>query len=534
MTWLMVSPWAPYRDGIASYAQQEVRHLRAAGHDVTVLSPLPSAAHHHLRLGGATGAVRLARHGAGYDRVIVQFGPELLFGQCRTGAERVAVWAALAALARTTDLELRIHEIEYDRLEQSRAEAAMARTVVGSAHAVTVHTEAEHRALLERLGPVAGRISVVAHGRHFSSQVDLSPLEAKAELGLDPDRLTLLCIGFLQHHKGFDLAIEALAVATLDDADLHIVGSGRIDHPEIAQYVSQLRAMADRSAGVTLHEGYVSDELFDRWLLAADVVVLPYREIWSSGVVERARLFDKPIIASDLPQLRDQLPADAIVCGGVGELADAMAAVARRLAGAVGPEPTAATGDGLEASSGAATVSRSSADATASTTWDVDRHKPDRSSLQRQIEARAGGHRAGTGPAITGPLPPRLGSSARVGVTGEGSVGSAMAMTGPIRPATRHLEDLGSYQRPPATSLRPLVGPLKQSVETLTNWQIDPLTRRIEDLHQATVEAVLELEARVQRLETVHRQEAEGGQDQPCEYSSPVASDSSARRSSDI
>ncbi len=522
MTWLMVSPWAPYRDGIASYAQQEVRHLRAAGHDVTVLSPLPSAAHHHLRLGGAPGAFRLARHGAGYERVIVQFGPELLFGHCRTGAERVAVWAALAALARTTDLELRIHEIEYERLERSRAEATMARIVLGSAHAVTVHTEAEHRALLERLGPAARRISVVAHGRHFSSQVDLSPMEAKAELGLEPDRLTLLCIGFLQHHKGFDLAIEALAVANLDDADLHIVGSGRIDHPEIAQYVAQLRAMADRSAGVTLHEGYVSDELFDRWLLAADVVVLPYREIWSSGVVERARLFDKPIIASDLPQLRDQLSADSMVCGGVGELADAMAAVARRLAGGVGPVSTT-TGDGLETASGAATGSRSSGDATGSTTWDVDRPKPDRSSLQRQIEARAGRQRAVTGAAITGPLPPRLGSATRVGVADGGSVGSAMAMTEPTRPAARHLEDLGSYQRPPATSLRPLVGPLKQSVETVTNWQIDPLTRRIEDLHQATVDAVLELEARMQRLEAVHRQEAEGGQDQPCEYSSPVA-----------
>lgn len=533
MTCLMVSPWAPYRDGIASYAQQEVRQLRAAGHDVTVLSPLPSAAHHHLSLGGVPGAARLARHGAGYGRVIVQFGPELLFGRCRSGAERVAVWAALATLAKTTDLELRIHEIEYDRLEQSRAEAAMARTVVGWAHAVTVHTEAEHRALLERLGPVAERVSVVAHGRHFTSRVDLSPGEAKAELGLDPERLTLLCIGFLQHHKGFDLAIEALALAQLSDAELHIVGSGRIDHPDIAGYVQRLRTMADGSDNVTLHEGYVSDELFDRWLLAADAVVLPYREIWSSGVVERARLFDKPVIASDLPQLRDQLPADALVCRGIGDLADAMAAVAHRFDGDSRPGSPGGLDDGAEAVSGYESGPRQSVEAIESTVWDVDRRKPDRPSLQRQIEARAGGERATARPAITGPLPPRLVSTARAGSTLPRH-GSAAADIGPGRSASPHLQNLGSYQRPPATSARPLIGPLKQSIRALTNWQIDPLTRRVEDLHQATVEAVLELESRLERLEAVLRQEAEGGQDRTCEYSSPVASGSSGRRSSDI
>lgn len=526
MTWLMVSPWAPYRDGIASYAQQEVRHLRAAGHEVTVLSPLPSAAHRHLPLGGAPGAVRLARHGAGYERVIVQFGPELLFGRCRTGAERIAVWAALAALARTTDLELRIHEIEYDRLERSRAEATMARTVVASSGAVTVHTEAERQALVQRLGPVAERISVVAHGRHFTPQVDLSPPQAKAELGLDPDRLTLLCIGFLQHHKGFDLAVQAHAMAQLPDADLHIVGSGRIDHPEIADYVERLRTMADTSANVTLHEGYVSDERFDRWLLAADVVVLPYREIWSSGVVERARLFNKPIISSDLPQLRDQLPADAIVCRHVGELADAMTTLASRWRGRTGQGSPSESDHGVETPSGNGS-GPNSAELVALSSWQVDRRSPDRSSLQRQIEARAARDRSGASPAITGPLPPRLDRS------GHGRTprpDSALSARGPAR----HLEDLGSYQRPAPTSARPLIGPLKQSVQALTNWQLDPLTSRIEDLHQATVDAVIELEARLERLEAESGNAVGGGQEQPCEHSSPVPPTSSSRRSSDV
>ena len=55
MSTLMVTPFAPYRDGIATYAAQELRHLRSQGEHVDVLSPVPSAAPQHLPLGGAAG-----------------------------------------------------------------------------------------------------------------------------------------------------------------------------------------------------------------------------------------------------------------------------------------------------------------------------------------------------------------------------------------------------------------------------------------------------------------------------------------------
>ena len=40
----------------------------------------------------------------------------------------------------------------------------------------------------------------------------------------------------------------------------------------------------------------------------ADTLVLPYREIWSSGVMERAKLFNRVVIAADVGGLGDQAP----------------------------------------------------------------------------------------------------------------------------------------------------------------------------------------------------------------------------------
>lgn len=45
----------------------------------------------------------------------------------------------------------------------------------------------------------------------------------------------------------------------------------------------ELRALVAATPGAMLREGYLSDETFDVWLVAADLVVLPYRHIWSSG-----------------------------------------------------------------------------------------------------------------------------------------------------------------------------------------------------------------------------------------------------------
>ena len=50
-----------------------------------------------------------------------------------------------------------------------------------------------------------------------------------------------------------------------------------------------LRGLARQTPGAELREGYLGDEDFDRWVVASDALVLPYRAGWSSNVMERGR-----------------------------------------------------------------------------------------------------------------------------------------------------------------------------------------------------------------------------------------------------
>lgn len=455
MTVLLVSPFAPYRDGIAAYAAQELRRLRDGGERVDVCSPVPSAARWHLPLGGPAGMARLVALAANYDRVLVQFGPELAFGRCRSAAQRVAVWAALAALARRRPLELRIHEVEYGPLDQNPLERRAAALALRAAARVTVHTEAERGELARRLGSgLAGRIALVDHGQTFQPAIRIDRTEARARLGLPAEGYRFVAIGFLQRHKGFDRAVEAVDRLS-GDVHLHVVGSARVDHPEIAAYVEQLRGRCGQVANATLHEGYVSDVEFDLWLQAADAVVLPYREIWSSGVLERAGLFDRPVVAADLAQLRDQAPPDTLFFTDVDELTammDKLCSAARTVGPPTGGVPVGSVGRPR---------------------WDVDPNRPDREGLQRQIEARARSS----------------GGSSRA----RSSASRLDDRNGGHR-AAEPLLAVGSLRRPEATSARPGVAPLKRMVDRLTAWRVDPLADHVEALQRAATEAVVRLE----------------------------------------
>src|ERR1700716_3084819 len=92
----MITPYPPERDGLAAYAVQSVARLRAEGNDVEVLSPLPSAAHHHLDMRGWRGALALARRMRGYDRVVVQFHTDMFFREPCTPTPRARIAAGVA------------------------------------------------------------------------------------------------------------------------------------------------------------------------------------------------------------------------------------------------------------------------------------------------------------------------------------------------------------------------------------------------------------------------------------------------------
>ncbi|MCO7219996.1 glycosyltransferase family 4 protein [Klenkia sp. PcliD-1-E] len=441
---LVVSPYPPVRDGIATYALQTVRALRAQGHDVEVLSPGPSAAHHHLDLVGPRGALALAKRVGDYDRVVVQFHPDFFYPDPGRAKSRLTESLALAVpFALAKRLEVVVHEIDGRHGNPRRPDGLAARRLWALVDDVKVHTASERTAFIENFGVDPDRVSLVAHGADFTAHTTVDRARARESLGLPEDETVFLAIGFVQPSKGFDRAVEAFDGLGGDGASLHVVGSVRVDDPDMVSYERELADLCSMTEGAYLHSGYVSDELFDRWIVASDVVVLPYRNIWSSGVLERAGLFGRPVIASRVGGLSEQAAqqADVRLVDDDAELREAMI---ERLPERELPADTG-WADDLPA--------------------DGDLHDL----VQARVRARAS-TRPGSG----------RGRRARPTTTGEVRTVSASA---PVR-------RLGRLGPPDVNHPRRPVRLVKRVLRRALSWQIDPLVHQINSLQSATVVAL--------------------------------------------
>ena len=97
----------------------------------------------------------------------------------------------------------------------------------------------------------------------------------------------MLALQLLLLTSGVSVQLPMEAEATGTRITLGEIAEVTSDDAEALAHQRELEALEAQVPGIRLHLGYVSDEAFDRWIVAADTVVLPYRHIWSSSVAER-------------------------------------------------------------------------------------------------------------------------------------------------------------------------------------------------------------------------------------------------------
>jgi glycosyltransferase involved in cell wall biosynthesis len=111
--------------------------------------------------------------------------------------------------------------------------------------------------------------------------------------------------GVPARRQGFDRAVRAFGAAG-SPGRLFVVGSVRVPSVETSAHVRELKALCERTDGVTMTERFVSDVEFDEWISAADRVVFPYRRAWSSGALARAQRLGIPAFVAEVGGLAEQ------------------------------------------------------------------------------------------------------------------------------------------------------------------------------------------------------------------------------------
>ncbi len=186
-----------------------------------------------------------------------------------------------------------VHNLTEHQREDGPFERNLRKILCDLAHRIFVHGRAAQIAFLQDQPNATEKTLVIDHGNYIGVYPDtLSRAAARDALNMDSDTTVFASVGWLRRYKGLDTLCAA--VDSIEHARLLIAGRA------LKQDKESLLTLFSSYRKTQVHEGWVAPADIQRYMNAADFVVLPYLASLTSGAALLALSFGVPVIAPRL------------------------------------------------------------------------------------------------------------------------------------------------------------------------------------------------------------------------------------------
>ena len=151
--------------------------------------------------------------------------------------------------------------------------------------------------LVKDFGVKAEKISYIPHGHYMEYAYKSTLEESRKYLNIPMDKKVILFFGQIKKVKGVDVLIKALPQVIEKHKDIICVIAGKVwkDNFEIYDdLISQLHV----GDYIKKEIRFINDDEIKYFFNAADIVALPYLQIYQSGVVLLSYAYEKPVVAT--------------------------------------------------------------------------------------------------------------------------------------------------------------------------------------------------------------------------------------------
>jgi len=184
---------------------------------------------------------------------------------------------------------------------------------------ILVHTAAMKRELLADFEIAPEQVSVIPFGINDTNRkTSLDRVGARTKLGIAPMEKIILFFGQIAPYKGLEFLVAALARLIPSLPEVRLVIAGKVKKG-FEGYWKPLQAEISRPGlqdRIIARIQHIPDDDVEIYFKAADVLALPYVEIFQSGVPFLAYSFGLPVIATDVGSLREDVieGATGMIC----------------------------------------------------------------------------------------------------------------------------------------------------------------------------------------------------------------------------
>jgi D-inositol-3-phosphate glycosyltransferase len=199
-----------------------------------------------------------------------------------------------------------VHDVESFQNPTSRSNRRDYKKFEKIIDQVIVHTQYAHKVLRNyfRDYPSERMHHILPLDFDPLFKTSLSRLEARQELNLPISGQMILFFGQVKEVKGLDILLEAFRSLAQIRKDVFLVIVGKMWHVDFGKYEHFIEenGLEDR---IIMRISYIANEMVPLYFKSADMIVLPYRKIFNSSVLQRALDYGTPVVVSDLEPLTE-------------------------------------------------------------------------------------------------------------------------------------------------------------------------------------------------------------------------------------
>jgi glycosyltransferase involved in cell wall biosynthesis len=175
---------------------------------------------------------------------------------------------------------------------------------------ILLHTALMKRQLIEEFGVNSEKVTVIPFGINNSvPNTALTREEAKEYFALGPEAKTILFFGSIRPYKGLERLVPAFLQLAERGPEYRLMVAGQV-RKGCEGYLENIRRESEQHRchrQVIWKTEFVPDPDTELYFKAADLVVLPYVEIFQSGVMFLAFSFGVPVVAGDIGSFGDDV-----------------------------------------------------------------------------------------------------------------------------------------------------------------------------------------------------------------------------------
>jgi glycosyltransferase involved in cell wall biosynthesis len=163
--------------------------------------------------------------------------------------------------------------------------------------------------LMEQFHLDEGKISVIPFGINDTvPETTLSKRQARGKLGLANTDKVILFFGNIAPYKGLEYLLMAMPILKGTFKQVKLIIAGRIKNcHSYWRQIQSIKIKRNLEDSIIERTEFIPDEEVEIYYKAADVLILPYRYIFQSGVLFLSYNFGLPVIATDVGSLREDI-----------------------------------------------------------------------------------------------------------------------------------------------------------------------------------------------------------------------------------